>query len=56
MREAIPPLPNTSSWRGASLSTGTNLTLPLSRDDDDDDIPSFKIKFFSYISYMLCRI
>jgi hypothetical protein len=27
MRGAIPPLPNTPSWRGASLSTGT--TLPL---------------------------
>jgi hypothetical protein len=27
MRGAIPPLPNTSSWRGAQWSTGT--TLPL---------------------------
>jgi hypothetical protein len=24
---AIPPLPNTPSWRGAELSTGTNLPL-----------------------------
>jgi len=28
MRGAIPPLPHTSPWRGAFLSTGT--TLPLS--------------------------
>jgi hypothetical protein len=28
MSGAIPPLANTSSWRGAQLSTGT--TLPLS--------------------------
>jgi hypothetical protein len=27
MRGAIPPLPNTSSWRGAQLGTGT--TLPF---------------------------
>jgi hypothetical protein len=26
---AVPPLPNTSSWRGAWLSTGTSLHLPL---------------------------
>jgi hypothetical protein len=26
---AIPPLPNTSLWRGAWLSTGTTLPLPL---------------------------
>jgi hypothetical protein len=30
MRGAIPPLPNTPSWRGAQLSTGTTLPLPLS--------------------------
>jgi hypothetical protein len=29
MRGAIPPLPTTPSWRGASLSTGTTLSLPL---------------------------
>jgi hypothetical protein len=29
MREAILPLPNTSSWRDASLSTGTTLSLPF---------------------------
>jgi hypothetical protein len=29
MCEAIPPLPNTSSWCGAKLNTGT--TLPLSK-------------------------
>jgi hypothetical protein len=31
MREAIPPLPNTPSWRGAKLkkSTGTNKLLPF---------------------------
>jgi hypothetical protein len=31
MSEAIPPLPNTSSWRGAQLkeSIGTTLPLPL---------------------------
>jgi hypothetical protein len=29
MLGAIPPLPNTSSWRGAWLSTGTNLPLAL---------------------------
>jgi hypothetical protein len=28
MRGAIPPLPNTSSWRHVSLSTGTTLPLP----------------------------
>jgi hypothetical protein len=28
MRGAIPPFPNTSSWRGAWLSTGKPLTLP----------------------------
>jgi hypothetical protein len=27
MREAIPPLPNTPSWRGAQLNTGTTLAL-----------------------------
>jgi hypothetical protein len=27
MREAIPPLPNTSAWRGAELSTGAILSL-----------------------------
>jgi len=27
MREAIPPLPNTSSWRGAWLRTGKTLDL-----------------------------
>jgi hypothetical protein len=31
MRGAIPPLPNTPSWRGAQLSTGTNLPLPLNK-------------------------
>jgi len=29
MREAIPPLPHMPSWRGALLSTGTTLLLPL---------------------------
>jgi hypothetical protein len=29
MHGATPPLPNTSSWRGAYLSTGTTLPLPL---------------------------
>jgi len=29
VRGTMPPLPNTSSWRGASLITGTNLPLPL---------------------------
>jgi hypothetical protein len=30
MRGAIPPLPNTPSWRAAQLkSTGTTLSLPL---------------------------
>jgi hypothetical protein len=29
MHGAIRPLPNTSSWRGAYLSTGTILRLPL---------------------------
>jgi hypothetical protein len=29
MRGAIPPLPNTSAWRGAKLRTGTTLSLPL---------------------------
>jgi hypothetical protein len=29
MRGAIPPLPNTPSWHGAYLSTGTTLPLPL---------------------------
>jgi hypothetical protein len=28
MPGAIPPLPNTSSWRGAELSAGTTLRLP----------------------------
>jgi hypothetical protein len=28
-RGAIPPLPHTSSWRGAYLSTGTTLPLPI---------------------------
>jgi hypothetical protein len=28
MSGAIPPLPNTPSWRGALLSTGTTLPLP----------------------------
>jgi hypothetical protein len=27
MRGFVPPLPNTSSWRGAYLSTGTTLLL-----------------------------
>jgi hypothetical protein len=27
MRGAIPPLPNTSSWRGAYLSAGTTFTF-----------------------------
>jgi hypothetical protein len=31
MRGAIPPLPNTSSWRGAQLITGTTLPSPLLR-------------------------
>jgi len=29
MRVAIPPIPNTPSWLGALLSTGTTLPLPL---------------------------
>jgi hypothetical protein len=29
MSEAKPPLPHTSSWCGACLSTGTTLPLPL---------------------------
>jgi hypothetical protein len=29
MHGAIPPLPNTSSWRGAQLRKGTGTTLPL---------------------------
>jgi hypothetical protein len=29
MRGALPPLPNTPSWRGAQLSTGTALPLPF---------------------------
>jgi hypothetical protein len=29
MRGVIPPPPNTSSWRGASLSAGITLPLPL---------------------------
>jgi hypothetical protein len=29
MREDIPPLPHTSSWRGDYLSTGTTLPLPV---------------------------
>jgi hypothetical protein len=29
MRGAIPPIPNTSSWRGALLSTGTTSPLPF---------------------------
>jgi hypothetical protein len=29
MHGAIPPLPHTSSWHGAYLSTGTSLPLPL---------------------------
>jgi hypothetical protein len=31
MREAVPPLTNTPSWRGAQFkkSTGTTLPLPL---------------------------
>jgi hypothetical protein len=29
MRGATPPLPNTSSWCGTKLSTGTTLLLPL---------------------------
>jgi hypothetical protein len=29
MRGAIPPLPNTSSWRGAYLTTGTTLHFIL---------------------------
>jgi hypothetical protein len=29
MRGAIPPLPDTSSWRGAYLSTGTTLPFTL---------------------------
>jgi hypothetical protein len=29
MSGAIPPLPNTSSWRGAYLSTGITLPLPF---------------------------
>jgi hypothetical protein len=32
MRGAIPPLPNTSSWRGVQLSTGTTLPLPYLRE------------------------
>jgi hypothetical protein len=33
MRGAIPPLPNTPSWRGAQLkSTGTTLPLPSTSD------------------------
>jgi hypothetical protein len=27
MRGDVPPLPNTSSWRGAYLSTGDNFTF-----------------------------
>jgi hypothetical protein len=33
MSGAIPPFPSTPSWRGAELSTGTTLPLPLSRDE-----------------------
>jgi hypothetical protein len=29
MSGAIPPLPNTSSWRGAELEKITEITLPL---------------------------
>jgi len=29
MSGAIPPLPNTPSWRGAKFSTGITLPLPL---------------------------
>jgi hypothetical protein len=29
MRGAIPPLPDTSSWRGAQLKRDTGTTLPL---------------------------
>jgi hypothetical protein len=42
MHGAMPPLPNTSSWRGAWLRTGTTSPLPfilcnIKWDDDDDD-------------------
>jgi hypothetical protein len=29
MRETIPPLPNTPSWRGSQLKKGRGTTLPL---------------------------
>jgi len=29
MRGAIPPLPNTPSWRGAQLKKSTGTTLPF---------------------------
>jgi hypothetical protein len=31
MSGAIPSLPHTSSWRGASFRTGTTLPLPLAK-------------------------
>jgi hypothetical protein len=33
MRGAIPPLPNTSSWRGSEFSTGTAFPLPFTFDE-----------------------
>jgi hypothetical protein len=38
MRGAIHPLPNTSSWRGAHLSTGTTLPLPLPSEDYESKV------------------
>jgi hypothetical protein len=39
MRGAIPPIPNTPSWRGAELSTGTTLPffLPFTFMKHDED-------------------
>jgi len=47
MRGAIPPLPNTSSWRGAQLSTGTTLPLPILGD------PHYKL--WDEFNFGVCR-
>jgi len=46
MGGAIPLLPHTSSWRGAWLSTGTNLPLRL--------LITFSYDFVTYFGFVSC--
>jgi hypothetical protein len=59
MRGAIPPLPNTSSWRGAWLSTGTTLPLlmPLiAREDFSASVRTESFKPYLYFIKIILMI